>query len=256
MNCIRGKSKKGEYHVILNFIKELRVFSNRDERREMEKILKIVMRKMKCKIYAHTIMLNHVHLLIKEGKEYKLPSIVISISTRFAKFYNKYHQRKGRVFSRRYNSKPVRNDSYFFIVFRYILRNPVKAGLLENPWDYEWSSAKDYLKRDGPFFQKEVLDRYYKQFFDASISIEEYVGQKGDDALILDIEKKRYYEKEAREIYLKELNSLGINDLKNHTKRTDKKEALLRMRQTGLTFVQMKYFSGMAIKDLKTILYF
>ncbi len=255
MNCIREKSKKGEYHVILNFIKELTVFSEKIERQEMIRILMIVMKKMNCKIYAHAIMLNHVHLIIKEGEERKLSSIVISISTRFAKFYNRHHERKGRVFSRRYNSRPVNDDRYFFTLIRYIIRNPVKAGLINNPWDYEWSSAKNYLKRDGPFFYKEVLDRYHKFFFDAIISFEEFIGKPGDDKLILDIEKKRYYEKEAREIYKNELRQIGIENLKAHPVLKERKNALLRLRQIGITFVQMKYFSGMSISDLKSLIY-
>ncbi|MFO7611892.1 MAG: transposase [Clostridia bacterium] len=255
MHCIREKSINDEYHVILKFIEELAVFSDFHEREIFDEILLKVMKKENCKIYAKTIMLNHVHMVIKLAEGTKLSSVMISLATQFAKFYNRYHERKGRVFSRRYISKPINEEIYFFAAVKYSFMNPVKAGIVDSPWDYKWSSAHCYLEMKGPFFNCDIYDRYNKHFFDATISFEEFIGKPGDDSLILDIERKRYYEREAKQIFMNELGESGICDLKNHGDIKEARNVIRRLQQIGITFVQMKNFSGMTIQDLKKALY-
>ncbi|MBN2558451.1 MAG: transposase [Clostridia bacterium] len=255
MNCIRVKSVNDEYHVVLKFIEELAVFSDIHEREVFIEILLKIMKKKGCKIYANTIMLNHAHMVIKLSREAKLSSVMISLTTQFAKFYNKYHERKGRIFSRRYFSKPINEERYFFSSVKYAFMNPVKAGLVDSPWDYEWSSAHCYLEMKGPFFNCDIYERYNKHFFDATISFEEFIGKPGDDSLILDIERKRYYEREAKQIFIDELGKYGICNLKNHGDIKEARNVIRRLQQIGITFVQMKNFSGMTIQNLKKVLY-
>jgi hypothetical protein len=66
------------------------------------------------------------------------------------------------LFQDRYKSEPVDDDTYFITVLRYILRNPVKAGICENPEAYELSSAKDYYDGGGmtdTAFAEEIIGR-------------------------------------------------------------------------------------------------
>jgi len=287
MNCIRYKSKNDEYHIILNFIKELKVFSNLDDRRKFIQIMVEVMKKMDCKIYAHAIMHNHIHMIIKEGKEKKISSIVISLCTRFAKYYNKKYNRKGKLFSRRYKSIPINDEIYFFRLFRYILRNPVKAGLLDCPWDYSWSSARAYKTKEGDFYFPEVLERYECSFKYHPYTVEEFVGFKGDDHLvyylnqitnnddklmppfkmedflnsaiddnmILKVNLQRYYDDEAMKVYNNELMTNSIDNLLVYSDVICKKRVIFRMRQIGLTLVQIRKFSGMTMAELKSAMY-
>ncbi len=287
MNCIRHKSKNNEYHIILTFLKELRVFSDLEDRRKYNRIMLEVMEKMGCKIYAQAIMLNHVHMIIKEGEEKKISSIIISLCTRFAKYYNKKYSRKGKLFSRRYKSIPINDEFYFFRLFRYILRNPVKAGLLDCPWEYAWSSARQYMVREGDFYFPEVMARFESSFKFHPYTIEEFVGFKGDDQLgyfvnqivnnnyklmplftmekflnstiddtmILGVNMHRYYDDEALEVYANELKSISITDLKNHTEGKEKKLVIFRLRQLGITLVQIKKFSGMTASEIKKAMY-
>jgi len=63
-------------------------------------------------------------------------------------------------FQGRFSSCPVYTDSYILASVRYIEQNPVKAGMVKLPWDYEWSSAgfhsgqvvSDPLVSDSPLF--------------------------------------------------------------------------------------------------------
>jgi len=71
---------------------------------------------------------NHVHLLIKEGKEV-LSNTMKRIGASYVHWYNWQYNRKGHLFQDRYKSEAVEDDAYFLTVLRYIHQNPLKAGL-------------------------------------------------------------------------------------------------------------------------------
>ena len=287
MNCIRYKSKNNEYHIILTFIKELKVFSCIEDRKKFQEIMVKVMKKMGCKILANAIMLNHVHMIVKEGKEKKVSSIVISLCTRFAKYYNKYHNRNGKIFSRRYKSIPINDEIYFFRLFRYVSRNAVAAGIVDFPWEYEWSSAKDYMNKEGDFYFPEVELRYENSFKYHPYTLEEFIGFQGDDQLvyyvnsiinkdnmlippisieefvncpiddrmILSIDLKRYPDDKAKIFYTNELKQSGIQELKTYLNDKDKMRVVLRLRQIGLTLIQIRKFSNMSAYEIRKTMY-
>jgi hypothetical protein len=53
------------------------------------------------------------------------------------------------VFEQRYKAFLVDKDNYLLEVSRYIHLNPVAAGIAERPWDYRWSSYRDYFRGKG-----------------------------------------------------------------------------------------------------------
>jgi len=78
---------------------------------------------------------NHIHLLLKEGKE-SLATSMKRISTSYVYYYNWQYDRKGHLFQDRYKSEPVEDDAYFLTVLRYIHQNPLKAGLSDDISSY------------------------------------------------------------------------------------------------------------------------
>lgn len=45
------------------------------------------------------------------------------------------------LFQGRFSSCPVSTDTYLLSAIQYIVRNPIKAGIVRNPWEYQWSGA-------------------------------------------------------------------------------------------------------------------
>lgn len=84
---------------------------------------------------------NHIHLLLKEGKE-PLELIFKRIGARFVFWYNWKYKRSGHLFEDRFKSEPVEDDAYFLAVLRYIYQNPVKANRCSKQEDYPWSSYR------------------------------------------------------------------------------------------------------------------
>jgi REP element-mobilizing transposase RayT len=144
----RKKSESGIYHIMLRGINRQAVFLDEEDSRHFLDVLQLCKGISEYRVYAYCLMGNHVHLLLQTGKE-PLELAMKRICTRFVVWYNAKYDRIGHLFQDRYKSEPVDDDTYFITVLRYILRNPVKAGICENPEAYELSSAKDYYDGGG-----------------------------------------------------------------------------------------------------------
>ena len=91
-------------------------------------------------LHAWVVMANHVHILITPHVD--VGKIMARIKGRTARAANEVLNRSGAAFWRReYFDRWMRTSSEFQKVAEYIEMNPVKAGIVENPEDYPWSSA-------------------------------------------------------------------------------------------------------------------
>ncbi len=92
-------------------------------------------------IHDYCLMDNHFHLLI-ETPEANLSVGMQRLQTKYAQRFNKRHDRTGHLFGGRFGSQVVEGGAYLMEVARYIVLNPVRAGMVERPEDYEWSSYR------------------------------------------------------------------------------------------------------------------
>ncbi len=95
------------------------------------------------RIHSMCLMTNHVHLLIETG-DVELWKIMQRILHPYAMNYNRKYHFSGHLFEGRYKACLIEDDSYFLEVSRYIHLNPVKAGMVGKPADYEYSSFGIY----------------------------------------------------------------------------------------------------------------
>ncbi|MDY6824830.1 MAG: transposase [Thermodesulfobacteriota bacterium] len=96
------------------------------------------------RIAAYCLMPTHYHLLVHT------PHANLSRSMRhlngiYTQRYNRRHGCDGQLFRGRYKAIVVEEDSYLLQLARYIHKNPVKAGIVESPDDYPWSSHNAYI---------------------------------------------------------------------------------------------------------------
>ena len=94
-------------------------------------------------LFAWCIMPNHVHVLIKTKLNFPLYKQVQSWKSFTAQQANKCLNRQGKFWQREYYDRYIRDEQHFFAVLRYIENNPVKAGLVVNPENWLFSSAKE-----------------------------------------------------------------------------------------------------------------
>ena len=113
-------------------------------------------------VHAYCLMSNHVHLLLREKRLGDISLIMKRLLTKYAMYFNRKYQRSGALIASRYKSVPVEADEYFIPLQRYIHQNPLKAGLVNNPEEYPFSSYREYLyggKLVDTAFALELLGR-------------------------------------------------------------------------------------------------
>jgi adenine-specific DNA methylase/REP element-mobilizing transposase RayT len=87
------------------------------------------------------IMPNHVHVLIEVLPGNRLSDVVHSWKSFTAKEANRILGRSGEFWMPDYFDRFIRDEKHLAAVREYIRNNPVKAGLVEKPEDWKWSSA-------------------------------------------------------------------------------------------------------------------
>lgn len=101
-----------------------------------------------AELYSFCVMTNHFHLLLSTERV-PVGRLVQPAMAIVAQRWNWEHQRKGPIYDDRAKAKAVTTDRYFLNAARYIEYNPVKAGIVERPEQYPWSSARAYVSGDS-----------------------------------------------------------------------------------------------------------
>jgi REP-associated tyrosine transposase len=89
--------------------------------------------------HAYCLMGNHYHLLA-ETPTGALSKAMHRLNSGYAKHFNREHETEGHLFERRYQSWIMGSQERAMEAVRYIVRNPVRAGLCTCPADWPWSS--------------------------------------------------------------------------------------------------------------------
>jgi putative transposase len=95
-------------------------------------------------VWAYCLMPNHVHLIAVPNTEDGLRRAIGEAHRRYTRRVNLRENWRGHLWQGRFASF-VMDETYLLAAARYIERNPVRAGLASNPWNYRWSSAKAHL---------------------------------------------------------------------------------------------------------------
>ena len=91
-------------------------------------------------IHAYALMTNHVHLLLTPAKENSTGTLMKRLGQRYVQYVNRTYQRSGTLWEGRFRSCIAQQENYLLICQRYIELNPVRAGMVEHPGEYRWSS--------------------------------------------------------------------------------------------------------------------
>lgn len=108
-------------------------------------------RRYRWRILAYCLMGNHYHLLT-QTLDGRLAVGMRQLNGVYAQWFNRRHRRVGHLFQGRYLAKLVQADEHVLQSARYIVRNPVAAGLCACPSEWPWSSHRETLGLAPPSF--------------------------------------------------------------------------------------------------------
>lgn len=132
------------YHVMNRGIARKKIFLGKSDYEEFLKTLSEIHELWGVEVFAYCLMGNHYHLCMMTP-EGNLSRVMRHLNGVYTQRFNKAHSSDGPIFRGRYKAIVVDADEYLTQVVRYIHLNPVEAGLVREPEDYEWSSHSVYL---------------------------------------------------------------------------------------------------------------
>ena len=95
-----------------------------------------------CRIHAYVLMTNHVHLLMTPQSHEAISRTIQHVGRKYVMYVNRTYRKSGTLWEGRHKGCLVADDDYLLACMRYIELNPVRAGMVEHPGDYRWSSFR------------------------------------------------------------------------------------------------------------------
>jgi putative transposase len=95
-------------------------------------------------IHSYGLMDNHYHLILETPRG-NLLKVMHGINSSYTGYFNRKYGRSGHLFQGRYKGIVVERDTYLLSLSRYVHLNPVRAGVVERPEHYRWSSYLGYI---------------------------------------------------------------------------------------------------------------
>lgn len=136
----------GTYHVLTRGNNGQAVFHHDADFQRYLQIFSACAKEHGLRIHHYALMPNHVHLVLQAAVGQELSRAMLSANLTYSLFYRRAHRYTGHLWQGRFKSLLIDRDSYLGECGRYIELNPVRAGLVQDPANYPWSSYRAYAE--------------------------------------------------------------------------------------------------------------
>jgi putative transposase len=90
--------------------------------------------------HAYALMRDHLHVVLSADDAMVVPAALQAVGRSYVRHFNRRHSRSGTLWEGRYRSTLIEPGAWLLSTLRYVERNPVRAGIVDRPEDYPWSS--------------------------------------------------------------------------------------------------------------------
>ena len=127
------------YHVTSRGNAGQDIFVDEEDRKTFLKTLSETVERYRWIVHAYCLMDSHYHLLV-ETPHANLSAGMRQLNGVYTQRFNRRHGRAGHLFQGRYKAFLVEKEGYLLQLSRYIVLNPVRAGIVASPERWSWSS--------------------------------------------------------------------------------------------------------------------
>lgn len=154
--------KEFVYHILTRGNNKQDIFKDEEDFIKYIDILWTYKSKFHYKLYHYVLMTNHVHLVMETTQNGgELSQIMKGINLSYAHHFKKKYAYTGHFWQDRFKSIIISRDEYLLACGSYVELNPVRAGMVQDPKDYPWSSyqVNAYGKKDTLIDRHIIFDK-------------------------------------------------------------------------------------------------
>ena len=168
------------HHVTSRGDRQEPIFADDIDRCHLLDIVAEAMRRFDVRALAYCLMGNHFHFVVQTPQA-NLSRVMRQINGIYTQTFNRRHGKVGHLFQGRFHAAVIDAEAYLLAVARYVELNPVRAGLVASPADWEWSSFRAHIGLTSPLpwldvetMHGHLLGRDVRDFADRRNAIARY----------------------------------------------------------------------------------
>lgn len=174
------------YHVTSRGNARADIFADFTDRQTFLLLLESSVNRFNWICHAYCLMDNHYHLLI-ETPDSNLSMGMRHLNGVYTQTFNRRHKRVGHVFQGRFKAVIVEKESHLLELCRYVVLNPVRAGMVSTPRNWHWSSYRatgGESKKESYLTTDWILSQFSETKSEARIKYRQFVkdGMTGKEA--------------------------------------------------------------------------
>jgi putative transposase len=181
---LRDQVEGGIYHLVTRGVRKLPIFTDDRDRDRFLGLLQITADRYAWQIHAYCLMTNHFHLLVTT-QDANVSAGMQYLNGRYCQWFNWRHGYEGHVVEKRFFSDLIESDRQLANVARYIVLNPVRAGICRSAAVWKWSSysAMVTFRRATPHLSRLVLEFFHGELKRAQEEFADFVRAGEADAV-------------------------------------------------------------------------
>ena len=238
----------GFYHVINRGVAKRAIFLQPEDYDKFLNLLEQIKKDENITIHSYCLMTNHYHLLIETHKE-NISTAIQYLNSNYSIYFNRKYRRSGHLWQGRFHSYYLYDDTHFWIVAKYIERNPIVANMVKELSHYKYQS----------FFQWKYKSKNYKllensMIFDMTLKeYEEFIGSEMvTDILNQVYTSPKFIKKDGKsKILYKRLKTFFEED-----KDINRNENIKKAYDYGYSQVEISNFMNLSTKTISKIINF
>ncbi|MEM9367197.1 MAG: transposase [Planctomycetota bacterium] len=140
------------YHALNRGNARAELFAKPEDYDAFERILAEGLERYPCQLLSFCLMPNHWHLVLRPTEDGGMSNLVrwVTLTHTQRLHAHRHTSGEGHIYQGRFKSFPVQDDDHFFVVCRYVERNALRAGLVDQAEDWRWGSLWRWLQPSEP----------------------------------------------------------------------------------------------------------